>query len=446
MKPPSSRRIKPVTLNSSTVLLRILSNIKIFMLLFIVGVSMADLPVEHIYIINNGTQNSSKGIYKLFQENITELDQRMASTLLPVVVYVAILMVLGVIGNLVVCYIYIVRWKKNTVKFFIGTLAAYDFVTSVVCMPIEIAMLRNPVTLNDPFLCKFLRFSRSMTSLGAGFMLVVIAVDRYLRICKISKTQIQVPLAKKLCVTTIGMAVLFSWPCFILFGELDRSNSPIAETSCSIDGIFNGTLYPTTYYGIVSVLFFFISLCLLIFYSLILTKLCKMPDLTKVKTLNSGNETRTTYVMPSSSSEEFPDNSAKLITEFHAVCSRIKMTPVSSNNDISLRRKSSIFEGKLFRIPSKMQYSIPIRRKRTSSMLFLITLIQWLSFLPYFGLLFTKSFNKDFLQTLTEGDQVLYNIGILSHFLSSGINPFMYGFFSRDFRKECEKVIILIKK
>ncbi|XP_055998529.1 neuropeptide S receptor-like isoform X2 [Ostrea edulis] len=248
---------------------------------------MTDVPVQLIYLFNNQTQNRSKGLYEWSRVDVMELDRRMASTLLPVVVYVAILMVLGIIGNVVVCYIYIFRWKRTTVKYFIGSLAAYDFVTSIVCMPIEIVMLRNPVTLNDPHLCKFLRFIRSMTSLGAGFMLVVIAVDRYLRICKLSKPQIQVPLAKKLCVMTGGIGLLFSWPCLILFGQFNRSRSPIAETSCSVDTTLNDTPYPAVYYSVVSVLFFVISLCLLTFYSLILTRLCKMPVLTK-ETMTEG--------------------------------------------------------------------------------------------------------------------------------------------------------------
>ncbi|XP_048780206.2 5-hydroxytryptamine receptor 2B-like [Ostrea edulis] len=408
---------------------------------------MTNMPVQHI-LSDNQTQNRSNGLIESFQEDITELNQSMASILLPVVVYVAILMVLGIIGNFVVCYIYIFRWKKKTIKYFIGSLATYDFVTSIVCMPIEIAMLRNPVTLNDPYLCKFLRFIRSMTSLGAGFMLVVIAVDRYLRICKLSKPQIQVPLAKRLCVTTGGIGLLFSWPCLILFGQLNRSKSPIAEKSCSVDTTLNDTPYPVVYHKVLSVLFFVISLCLLMFYSLILTRLCKMPVLTKVKAMNSRNETCTTYNISSSSSsssEGFPDNSTKLNTEQPDDCSNDKVIPVSPSNEISRPRQSSIFDGKLFGISPKMQTSIPFGMKRTSSVMFLITLIQWLSFLPYFALLFVTSFNKDFLHTLTETYQVFYNIGIVTHYLSSGINPYMYGFFSRDFRKECKKAIVSIK-
>jgi hypothetical protein len=439
---------------------------------------MTGVPIQNIIVYNNITQNSPKDLHRLFTVKITQIkedyhgwftvtvtelndelygrptmnitkeNKRMASTLLPVVVYVVILMVLGIIGNLVVCYIYIFRWKKKTLKYFIGTLAAYDFITSIVCMPIEIAMLRNPVTLtlNDPNLCKFVRFIRFTTSSGAGLMLLIIAVDRYRRICKISRPQIQVPLSKKLCFMTAGIGLLFSWPCLILFGQFDRSKSLVARTSCTVDRSFKGTPYPAIYHGIMSVLFVFISLCLLTFYSLILTKLCKMPVLTKVKTLNSGNKIHATNITPTSSSTEgFTCDSTKPSTGLPVDCSNDKATPLSFNDETSHQRQSSSSEGKLFRISPRTQSSIPLQMKKTSFMLFAITLIQWLSFLPYFALLFTASINKDFLLTLSEVDQVFYNIGLVTHYLSSGINPYLYGFLGRDFKKECKKAIMSLK-
>jgi hypothetical protein len=90
--------------------------------------------------------------------------------------------------------------------------------------------------------------------------------------------------------------------------------------------------------------------------------------------------------------------------------------------------------------------SIPLPLKRTSIVFLLITLIQWLSFLPYFALLFATSVNNDFLKTSTEADQVLYNTGMMTQYLSSGINPYLYGFLSGDFPKECREAITSIRK
>lgn len=402
---------------------------------------MDETPINHInFILGNLTYNKSTiDRYNWSDVVYADLNETRALSLLPVVAYVAVLMVLGVFGNLTVCYVYLIRWKKKTVKYFIGSLAAYDFITSIICMPIEIAMLRNPVTLNDPYLCKFLRFTRSVTSLGAGFMLVVIALDRYLRICQLSKPQIQVPKAKKLCLSTTVTAILFSWPCLIIFGQPSSIHSPIAETACSIASDYLETPYPTVYYGLVSVLFLIASLFLMTFYSLVLSRLCRRPLKARLRTAVSINETNSNNT--SNPPEELTEESIKLN-------SKQSSEKEQSKTDTIRRRKSSLFEGKLYKISSLARQSTAfsnVRMTRTTFTLFLITIIQWLSFLPYFGLLFSKTFNKGFLINMSASDQVMYNIGILSHFLSSGVNPYMYGFFSADFRKECKKAFVAMK-
>lgn len=204
------------------------------------------------------------------------------------------------------------------------------------------------------------------------------------------------------------------------------------------------TIYPTAYYGLVSVLFLFISLCLVTFYSMIMSRLCKRPLTSRLRTILSVNEACSNNT--STSPEGLNEESSKLNTGSPTNLENCKPT-TSSKMGLILRRKSSLFEGRIFSVsPAKRQSTANFRMTRTTFTLLLITLIQWVSFLPYFGLLFTKSSNKDFLRNMTREDQTVYNIGILSHFLSSGVNPYMYGFFSGDFRKECKKAIIAMKK
>ncbi|XP_062616153.1 orexin receptor type 2-like [Saccostrea cucullata] len=379
----------------------------------------------------NHTHHASENHELILNGSILEMNQNMALTLLPVVIYVTIIMILGIVGNFVVCYIYFFRWKKKTVKYFIGFLAAYDLVASVICMPIEIAMLQNPVTLDDANLCRFVRFTRSVTSLGAGLMLVVIAVDRYMKICRMTSRHIKIPFAKKLCVSTAVIALLFSWPCLIIFGQTNRIKSPIAETACSIDRGYSDTPYPTLYYGMVSVLFLIISLCLLIFYSLVLNKLCKH-SATGIRKSKFTLESNSNNV--SSSPESFQNDSSYLSIE-----TKDCPSPVDQNSEKFLKTNTNA------NVSTLNRPSTQIRMKRTTFMLLLITLIHWVSYFPYFGLLLVKTFNTQFLQTMSTNDQVLYNLGILSHFLSSGINPFVYGFFSQDFRKELQRAILTIK-
>ncbi|XP_062616152.1 orexin/Hypocretin receptor type 1-like [Saccostrea cucullata] len=389
-------------------------------------------------LADNFTRYKSNKQESLSYDEFLELDHNMALTLLPVAVIMSVLMILGIMGNLAVCYIYLFRWKKKTVKYFVGFLAAYDLLTSVICMPIEIAMLQHPITLDDPHLCRFQRFTRSVTSLGAGLMLVVIAVDRYMKICRLARSQIQIPLAKKLCSSTAVVALLFSWPCLIIFGQSNKMKSPIAETSCPLNREYSDTPYPALYYGMVAVLFLIISLCLLIFYSLVLNKLCRYSATGIGNKTNNQITERYKTNTTSSSPESLPDDSTNLNTNVQN-WSQHKSSPVQP------KPVNSMSNTKKIEVTPHTRTSSQNRMRRTTIMLLLITFIQWTSYFPYFGLLFARRLNADFILDMSVDSQIFYNIGVRSHFLSCGINPFMYGFLSRDFREEFHKSFLSIK-
>ena len=375
-------------------------------------------------------------------------NDEMAQTLLPVVVYISILMTLGTLGNIVVCYIYFFRWKAKTVKYFIGCLALMDLITCVICMPIEIAMLQNPLLLDIPILCKFLRFTRAMTSLCGGFMLIVIAVDRFRRICRHNQWQIEVSGAKKLCWITIIAGTFFASPCFIIFGSLDRSDVLTIETSCSTDQRLSGTFYPTIYYGIIFLLFLIISVCLVFFYTMIGVKLCRMPIMNKSVHSNRYSAAESTNSSQTDSpemSKEFlqKDKIPRKKSTSSSSIGRKKSSSTSNSSTSLMRRLSIRNESKNGNKTRKTSTSS--RRRQTTFILFLITMIEWLSFFPYIGLLICQSVIPEFLENMTAQGQVAYNLGILSHFLSSGINPFIYGFLGRDFRKQCRLSIKELK-
>lgn len=207
-------------------------------------------------------------------------DDEVALLLAPVVVYVSALMCSGIIGNVLVCYICYVKWREKKIKYFIGCLATLDLLTCCICIPMEIAMLRHPILLNIDALCKLQRFSRAVTSLGSGFMLAIIAVDRYISICQHARARIHALQARWLCIASILVALFFSWPSLILFGNMDRDKHMIAETSCSMSQYYEDTSYTVVYYGIIFVLFFLISTSLIIFYSLIWLRILRLPNLT----------------------------------------------------------------------------------------------------------------------------------------------------------------------
>jgi hypothetical protein len=108
-----------------------------------------------------------------------DLNEAVAMELLPAMLFVGILMILGIVGNSVVCFVFCFRRRMTVQHFLIVTLAVFDFLTSLISMPMEIAVLRYFYTYNSVFMCRLLRFLESYTSTASSFLLAVIGLDRF---------------------------------------------------------------------------------------------------------------------------------------------------------------------------------------------------------------------------------------------------------------------------
>jgi len=70
-------------------------------------------------------------------------NDEMATLMIPATVYISLLMVLGFVGNLFVCYYYTFQSKRSTNSFFIVMLAVYDLIVCSISMPTEIADIEH---------------------------------------------------------------------------------------------------------------------------------------------------------------------------------------------------------------------------------------------------------------------------------------------------------------
>ncbi|XP_076451248.1 cholecystokinin receptor type A-like [Babylonia areolata] len=92
--------------------------------------------------------------------------------------------VTGTIGNAIAFYVFsTLKKQKLTSTIFILALAGTDFITCLVTIPFTITMELLNFRLQVDFLCKLYHFLITTTVPFSAFVMVVIAVDRYLCIC-----------------------------------------------------------------------------------------------------------------------------------------------------------------------------------------------------------------------------------------------------------------------
>ncbi|KAL8587104.1 hypothetical protein ACOMHN_026072 [Nucella lapillus] len=187
---------------------------------------------------------------------LERLNRERAVYFLPAIVWVILLMVVGVVGNVLVIYVYRRRFKRTSSNYFILTMAIFDLVACLIGLPTELYDLLKPFTFYSEFGCKLFRGTENFTIYGSVVVLVEIAFDRYFKICRplmiVSLFKIKV-----LCGLAVLVAILMSIPSAILFG-ITRSSTPhpnIRGYDCSISDTYRKTAFSSAYYICLAVAF-----------------------------------------------------------------------------------------------------------------------------------------------------------------------------------------------
>ena len=138
--------------------------------------------------------------------------QNVPNRFLPVVVYISIIMVMGIIGNGHVLLVFYGNYKRNsTYRTFVLFLAWIDLLICGVCLPFEIVNFLFVIIIPIG-MCKFMFHVTASLALSSIFILVVIAVERYRRVTKPLNPKLTNTFAKRLCVAAIVVSGVFQLP------------------------------------------------------------------------------------------------------------------------------------------------------------------------------------------------------------------------------------------
>lgn len=363
-----------------------------------------------------------------------------ASLYIPVIIYMIILTIVGTFGNILVCCVYCTKPTKTSSHFFILALAVFDILTCLIGMPTEVTDLRYPYMFYASEACKMLRFVESVTTIGSSTILIAVAVDRYLRICKLGR-QISVKIAKRLCVIAMILGALLSWPSCFIFGRSSKEVYPgVVGVDCSTEDTMKHTLYPGLYYGFLGLLF----ICCLTFFTVIYCQIgLQIWRQKKMKIGNNNRDTETpkSRTFSNGSTKESENttgerNSDPISTDMssdHAA----EPTPKKKCIHHRDRRISSVSVCVSIKGAKKRQ----IKVTRTTVVLFAVTVAYVLSYLPFLILMVIRSLKKDFEDSLSPGAEVVYKFCIKSYFINNAINPLIYSFLNINFRKDANALL-----
>lgn len=322
-------------------------------------------------------------------ELLETLNNEKALLMVPVFVYLAVLMIAGTVGNALVCYFYGRKSRRSSNTVFILGVAMYDLILCTVSIPIEFVDIRFFYNFPYTVPCKVMRFVTYFAAVGSVFTLLVISIDRYRKICRPFKKQVGVREAKIACGISVLFSAMFSWPAAVFYTSVPvdivtKEGEVLQGFDCTTTRENSYKLYLWIFNGFYLLCFFISTVILFVMYGLVGKALYKHHKL-------QSHSTR------SKSSHE-----------------------CGSGIDSTNHRE---------------QTTVTVKAVRFTQVMFVITLVFVLSFLPHLALSLWRAFQAKYEgESLTGSGLVAFQIGLRSYFLNSAINPLTYGFFNSRFR------------
>ncbi|XP_069117877.1 cholecystokinin receptor type A-like [Argopecten irradians] len=133
-------------------------------------------------------------------------DEPISTTSIAIICMLAVFSIIGTVGNVLVIYVYAQRKDHLTSSVFILALAGTDFITCLIVIPYTIVAIYENYVLRFDAVCKFYNFLITSNVPLSAFIMVAIAVDRYICICHPFVHILTVPRAK----TIISLLAAFA--------------------------------------------------------------------------------------------------------------------------------------------------------------------------------------------------------------------------------------------
>ena len=369
--------------------------------LWLASTSTTSLHTSSFMLSLNDTSYPLTKLNTLGDEN-----RRKANSFLFVVVYLALLMISGFVGNCLVCYVYYFKFRLTPANFFISTLGVLDLASCCIGMPFEICDISYPYMFDAPVACKLFRFAESVTIMASAATLICVAFDRYFKICR-PFHKFPLRKARILCLVSVLLSVFMSWPALVLFGRksIPTSDPNITGVECTVDDNIRDGVYPTLYYGTLLGVFV-IAFCVITTLYILVGRM-----VWKVKRTTIG---------------EVVDNTRR------PSAVSLQMSTSSSNAPKEERR------GSIDSLSSPASNSRQaIRAGRTTIIFITVTVIFVISFLPFLTVTLLKAAKVAFYEFTSHENEVIYNVCVRSYFINNSINPIIYSVLNVNFRQEC---------
>ncbi|XP_052816743.1 alpha-2A adrenergic receptor-like [Mya arenaria] len=440
--------------------------------------------------------------YSADDELLRSLTRERFALSIPVLCFICLLMLVGLIGNFLVICTYVKRVSKSSTNMFIFCLATFDLINCTIALPLEIYNLVNPFTNEHRFICSFHRFFGFSADLSSGFIIVCISFDRYLRIAR-PHQGLSVKGAKIAVLATCIASIAISSLSIFVFGTkvVTFEKYPnIHGHRCGISDSIKDTVWPLFFNIMILISFVVGVIILLTVYILLGIKVRRWSRGRKSKqnrVVRSSEYFQTAIISDDTGSPDSPE------PRFSETFTFVPARPVpnaeenksgfsdgeaaEAKNDSSFKRP--VYVRELSRSLDKNQFckiddgasvpfhnngmqTLPVRKprratsnvgrktsmpslqelkrrmkiSRTTVMFISATIAFVVSHLPYAAITIVETVNQDFTKHMSHVGYSLFLFAKYSFVVSYAVNPIIYSFMNAKYRRECKLLLVEISK
>ncbi|XP_076100803.1 uncharacterized protein LOC143069898 [Mytilus galloprovincialis] len=377
--------------------------------------------------------------------NITALEwnDEILKSLIPNIVLLSIYIMTGIFGNGLVLIVYTLRMKDlSDERYFIPILAVFDMIASVYLGTFAIYECLNQVIFSNSIVCKIAQFFAGYTTFVPIFVLLIIAIQRYLKVCHPLKSPMQRSVKRvSLCLANL-CSFIIALPIPFVFDTNSFYSCDLGVKGMHCGGVKDDKTIVRIVYSIVLGTFaIVVTSTLIIVYFKIGYTIFHQLKVTTPKSKHTQNDSdqegKTISIEISVASLR---GDVQLIeTEIN----QEKSTVISDPNSLDVKKTMTTSTG------NNSKHSGSMRRQKTNRritnnitiMFIVITSIFLLYYISKVILLIIEGLNKDFWEEMSTGKRsgVLFVSDMF--IINNIVNPFIYAFMDTKFRNESKTLL-----
>ncbi|XP_053406415.1 muscarinic acetylcholine receptor M3-like [Mercenaria mercenaria] len=386
-----------------------------------------------------------------------QLNDEMTRAVLPVTFFVGIEVFAAFFGNLLVIYVFLIRYHVCNFRYFVLCLAFTDITSSLTTMPGEMVTQLYWHVYPVPEVCKIKSFFNVFTVSAEALCLLTIDVDRYMKVCRPLGWQMKPKHAKYVCGIIYVIAFILAVPVYFFWGthanEKIYKNTTVTVTICEKDEEWLKTNHPLQYSVTVVVI---ISLCLVLMFVLYVFVARRLLMNKRFRTYTSEQRSSKT----SSSIETSPDpieiNSTPDVSESDFSrredrkssnlnvqdCDRniagnagrpesreSTLSGVSVDDDQDPREKRNKISTHHSNPRHSGSHDMASRVRRKTLIMFILTVVFIITTILYLTLL--SFIARSILDTMSDSSKAVYFFFFRLYFIKHVIYPIIYGVFDQ---------------